>query len=175
MRSLVTKAREFAIEAHGSQQYGSRPYHVHLDAVAKLAREYGEQAEIAAYLHDVVEDTPVELDAIAEVFGRRIADCVAIVTDQPGDNRQQRKRKTYAHMAQVSGDLELALIVKAADRLANLRACVADGKEKLLGVYKGEHARFKEVAHRQDLCPDLWREMDHICASADVPEAGADR
>ncbi len=166
MRPLVAKARKFALEAHGNQQYGSHPYHVHLDAVAELAREYGEQAQVVAYLHDVVEDTPVELDAVAEVFGRRIAECVAIVTDASGVSRKERKRKTYARMARVSGDLELALIVKAADRLANMRACVADGKDELLGVYKQEHGSFREAAYREDLCSDLWHEMGEICISA---------
>lgn len=163
---LVARARELALEAHGGQRYGSHPYHVHLDAVAELARKYGEEAQVLAYLHDVVEDTPVELGAIAEAFGQRIAECVAILTDEPGASREERKKRTYARMAGVSGDLELALVVKAADRLANMRACVADGKDELLGVYKREHASFRESAYRQDLCEDLWYEMGEICASA---------
>ena len=166
MKPLVTRARELALEAHGDQRYGSRPYHVHLDAVAELVREHGEEAQVVAYLHDVVEDTPVELGAIAEEFGQRVADCVAILTDPPGGSREERKRTTYSRMARVSGDLELALIVKAADRLANLRACVADGNDELLAVYKEEHATFRESAYREDLCWDLWPEMEEICASA---------
>ena len=166
MISLVTKAREFALAAHGDQQYGSRPYAVHLAAVAELVREYGERAQVVAYLHDVVEDTPVQLGAIAEAFGQPVADCVAILTDEPGGSRQERKQKTCSRMAQVEGDLEFALIVKAADRLANMRACVADGDDELLGVYKEEHASFRESAHRQDQCSALWNEMDRICASA---------
>jgi len=165
-RPLVERARAFALEAHGEQQYGSHPYQVHLDAVAELVQEHGEEAEALAYLHDVVEDTPVEIDAIAEAFGRRIADCVAILTDEPGDSRAERKRKSYARMARVSGDLELALIVKAADRLANMRACVADGNDELLGVYKEELASFREAAYREGLCWSLWSEMEEICASA---------
>ena len=163
---LVTRAREFALEAHGDQRYGSRPYHEHLDAVAELVEEYGEQAQIVAYLHDVVEDTTVQLGAIQEAFGPRIAECVAILSDEPGESREERKRGSYARMARVTGDLELALVVKAADRLANMRACVADGNDELLGVYKKEHAAFREAAYRQDLCFGLWYEMDEICASA---------
>jgi len=86
-RPLVERARAFALEAHGEQRYGSRPYHVHLDSVAELVEEHGEEAQALAYLHDVVEDTPVQIDAIAEAFGRRIADCVAILTDEPGGSR----------------------------------------------------------------------------------------
>lgn len=166
MTSIIARAREFALEAHGNQQYGSHPYSVHLDAVAELAKEYGETAQVVAYLHDVLEDTPVELGAIAEAFGRHIADCVALLTDEPGETRQERKRKTYARLAQVSGDRELALIVKAADRLANLRACVADGNDELLSVYKSEHNAFEKAAYRRDQCFSLWYEMGEICASA---------
>lgn len=165
IRGLVAKARELALEAHGEQRYGSHPYSVHLDAVAELVREHGDEAQIVAYLHDVVEDTPVGLGEIAQAFGQRIADCVSILTDEPGASRKERKRKTYARMAQVSGELELALVVKAADRLANMRACVADGKDELLGVYKKEHASFEESAYREGLCWDLWYEMRKICAT----------
>lgn len=164
--SLVERARSFALEAHGEQRYGSRPYHVHLDAVAELVKEHGEEAQALAYLHDVVEDTPVQIDAIAEAFGRRIADCVAILTDEPGGDRRERKRESHARLARVSGDLELALIVKAADRLANMRACVADGNDQLLDVYKEELASFREAAYREGLCWSFWYEMEQICASA---------
>lgn len=162
---MIDTARQFAIEAHGDQQYGTRPYHVHLDAVAELAAEYGETAQVVAYLHDVVEDTPVGLDAIEERFGKLVADCVAILTDEPGDDRATRKRKTYAKMAEVSGELELALIVKAADRLANLLACVADANTEKLAVYKGEHSAFEEAAYRRDLCFSLWYQMDKVVRS----------
>lgn len=165
-RALVERARAFALEAHGEQRYGSLPYHVHLDAVAELVRDHGEEAQAVAYLHDVVEDTPVQIDAIAEAFGSRIADCVATLTDEPGGSREERKRNAYARLARASGDLELALIVKAADRLANMRACVADGNDELLGVYKDEHSRFREAARREGVCSNLWAEMDEICASA---------
>lgn len=166
MTSLLTKAREFALAAHGDQGYGSQPYRVHLDAVAELAREYGAEAEVVAYLHDVVEDTPVSLDELVEVFGARVAACVSILTDEPGDSREQRKRRTYARLAEVSEELDVALVVKAADRLANMRACVAQGDDELLGVYKKEHPSFRKAAYRRGLCWSLWHEMDTICASA---------
>ena len=101
---MIKTARDFAIDAHGEQKYGARPYHVHLDAVAELASAYGETAQVVAYLHDVVEDTPVALSAIEGRFGKFVAGCVAILTDEPGETREERKRKTYLKMAKVSGD-----------------------------------------------------------------------
>lgn len=167
---LVERARTFALEVHGAQLYGSRPYIVHLEAVAALVEAYGEEARAVAYLHDVVEDTSVQIEAIALAFGRRIAKCVAILTDAAGGSRKERKRKTYARMAGVSGDLEIALIVKAADRLANMRACVADGNEELLSVYRAEFSAFRDAARRESQGCDLWSEMEEICAKYDGVE-----
>lgn len=162
---MIKDARTFALDAHGDQKYGTHPYHIHLDAVAELAREYGETAQVVAYLHDVVEDTSMELSAIETRFGGLVAGCVAILTDEPGKDRAEKKRKTYAKMATVSGELQLALIVKAADRLANMRACVADENTRLLSVYKNEYETFKQAAYREDLCFSLWHEMDQIFRS----------
>jgi guanosine-3',5'-bis(diphosphate) 3'-pyrophosphohydrolase len=135
---MATKAeaRAFAIEVHGGQQYGKHPYAFHLDQVADIAWHYGPEAEVLAYLHDTVEDTSATLDEVRERFGSFIADCVALLTDQPGANRKERKAKTYVKLAEVHDERQLALVVKAADRLANVRACVVDGNERLLGVSK---------------------------------------
>ena len=158
----ITEPREFAIQAHGDQRYGERPYSHHLDAVAAIAAQYGETAETVAYLHDTVEDTPVKLDEVRARFGHLVADCVALLTDEPGANRKERKAKTYAKLTLVHGELELALIVKAADRLANVRACVADGNQRLLEVYRSEHPTFRQAAYRPSLCDALWAELDSL-------------
>lgn len=154
-----SKARSFALQHHGKQQYGSRPYIVHLDAVAELVRQYGETAVVLAYLHDVVEDTDASLQDVEKTFGRLIADGVAVLTDEPGKNRQERKKKTYRKMAQVSGKTEIALVVKAADRLANMRACVADKKEKLLAVYRQEYPIFVQAVYRPRSCDKIWIQL----------------
>lgn len=154
------EARRFAIGAHGGQTYGDRPYAFHLDAVAEIASAYGDEATVVAYLHDTVEDTSVTLDEIARRFGSTVAACVALLTDQPGATRKERKAKTYAKLAAVTGSSRLALVVKAADRLANVRACIADGKRDLLDVYRGEHDAFRRAAFRPGLCDALWAELD---------------
>ncbi len=169
---MIEIARSFAIDAHGGQMYGARPYHVHLDAVAALVSEYGDVAQVVAYLHDVVEDTSVELGTIEDRFGKLVADCVSILTDEPGENREARKRKTYSKMAKVSGDLKLALIVKAADRLANMRACISDKNTAMLDVYKNEHSVFRKSVYRENLCFSFWHEMDEIYCSCESPPVG---
>ena len=155
-------ARAYAIAAHGDQKYGTRPYAFHLDAVARLAAPYGEQAITVAYLHDVVEDTATPLAEVEREFGPFIAACVDLLTDGPGASRKERKTRTYARLATVSGDATLALLVKVADRLANVRACIEDRKLELWRVYQGEHVVFRAAAYRAGQCDMLWTKLDAL-------------
>jgi (p)ppGpp synthase/HD superfamily hydrolase len=172
-RDTVARARAFAVEAHGDQRYGEHPYAVHLDAVADLARPYGADAETVAYLHDVVEDTLVPPDRVRESFGDLVADCVALVTDAPGANRSERKMHTNAKLAEVAGDRQLALIVKACDRLANLRQSAHGAPGSKLDMYRAEHPAFRDAAYRPRLCDELWAEMDRVLAQVPSPHREA--
>ena len=77
-------------------------------------------------------------------------------------NRAERKAGTYARLATVAGPGELALVVKAADRLANVRSCVVDQRCGLWEVYRSEHADFRRAAYREGLCDPLWEELDAL-------------
>ena len=129
---LAADARAFAIDAHGGQRYGEHPYVVHLDEVVAILHAFvvapGPELLVIGYLHDVVEDTPVTLTQVGQRFGEGVARCVDLLTDAPGRNRKERKAATYARLAEVPPDAPegRALVVKAADRLANARRCVAD-------------------------------------------------
>ncbi len=89
--SIVEKARAFAVERHKDQMYGSEqvshPYEWHLEKVAALAEKLGypEPIQAAAWLHDVVEDTPTTIDEIRTLFGDKIAEIVENVTYSDGD------------------------------------------------------------------------------------------
>ena len=163
---MIKHARSFAIEAHGDQQYGDRPYSYHLDRVAIHLAPYGEMAQVIGYLHDVVEDTAVGLEVIALEFGELVAECVGLLTDEPGANRKERKAKTYEKLSRVAGDAEIALVVKVADRLANVEACIVYRKFSLYEVYRKEHAAFKGTAFRDGLCDPLWAGLDSLLQEA---------
>lgn len=154
-------ARAFAAQAHGDQMYGRHPYLYHLDAVAEIARKFGDDAEVTAYLHDVKEDVAeMSLDALLERFGEEVAEAVDLLSDPPGANRKERKAKAYARLASTQN--RLALIVKPCDRLANMRACIEDGSERLLEVYRSEHEAFRAAAYRAGLCDEIWAELDEL-------------
>jgi guanosine-3',5'-bis(diphosphate) 3'-pyrophosphohydrolase len=166
MLEVLTDARAFAIAAHGDQTYGNQPYSFHLDAVVELLAPFGKVAQIVGYLHDVVEDTAVSIQTVREMFGDRVADCVALVTDETGANRKERKTRTNAKLVGVSGEKELALVVKAADRLANLQMSARGGPGSKLDMYRREHLAFRQAVFRPGLCDELWQEMDRILGAS---------
>lgn len=153
--------RAFAQQAHGAQTYGEQPYVVHLDAVAELVGADA-QLQAVAYLHDVLEDTDVTAEMLAERFGPVVTAAVELLTDPHAPTRAQRKALLHTRLhAASSSDASgrAALVVKAADRLANVRACVATG-DRRLDAYRREHPAFRSAAHRAGLCDALWAELD---------------
>lgn len=158
----MKRARSYAIAAHGDQKYGDHPYVYHLDKVAELVAPFGEEAVTLAYLHDVVEDVnTVDLLDIANIFGEQQAMLVGLVTDEPGANRKERKRKTNQKLARVdeNSPFTTALIVKVGDRLANVRESFETGNKSKQLMYADEHVEFRKATYRQDLCESLWEQL----------------
>src|SRR5436305_8342205 len=82
-RDLLTRAFRFAERAHAGQQRRSGEDFIHHPfGVAKICAELhlDEQAIAAALLHDVVEDTDVELTDVQAEFGEEVARLVEGVT-----------------------------------------------------------------------------------------------
>lgn len=159
---MLNKARIFAMHAHGDQMYGNKPYVYHLDKVANLLADFGEDAQVIGYLHDVLEDTKASRSEIEKMFGELTARCVSLLSDESGQTRTERKTKTYAKLALVESPFTLALIVKTADRLANVSECVDQGNQKNLSMYKQEHPEFKKAVFRTSLCDSLWEALDPL-------------
>lgn len=162
------EAREFALWAHGDQRYGKYPYSFHLDAVAELVRPLPDPdgfLETVAYLHDVVEDTPVTSHFVSELFGAPVAVAVGYLTDPKGRNRKERKAALHERLELLRPSItehRAALIVKATDRCANLKQCVVDNNTKLLRMYKAEHKVFRKAVFRPNLCPSIWSQIDEM-------------
>lgn len=158
--------RKYAEAAHAGQLYGSEPYMVHLEAVAAIVSSVtdSEDARAVAYLHDVLEDTEATGTDLTENFGTVIAVAVSLVTDPEGHpNRKTRKAELHRRLGALQPTVSLsarwALLVKAADRLANLRACVVSGDSRL-HLYQREHAAFRDAAYRPGLCDVTWTEIN---------------
>lgn len=82
-QALIQKALAFCIDAHATQvRKSGEPYAIHPVAVAQSLVDWGMDAEAVAagLLHDVVEDTEVTSDQLADAFGAEVAELVAGVT-----------------------------------------------------------------------------------------------
>ncbi|WP_299013304.1 HD domain-containing protein [uncultured Photobacterium sp.] len=164
MNNRYLKARTLARVKHKGQLYGDVPYYVHLEAVSRLASPFGTDAMIAAQLHDVLEDTETTVEEIAADFGYMIADAVGYMTD--GKLKDRLERKTHVNLRLSSLDISeeagrIALIVKACDRLANVRASL-HSPEKYFSMYQQEHPAFRQAVYRKGLCEAIWWELDNL-------------
>jgi (p)ppGpp synthase/HD superfamily hydrolase len=120
---LGTAALRFARRVHLGQhrkQTGEQ-FVEHPIAVANLLLASGYDGALisAAYLHDVVEKTDVELDEIRERFGPDVAGLVDCLSEDPEiDGYGARKRALRKRIMESAGD---PVIIYAADRVANMR------------------------------------------------------
>ena len=129
--SLARRALSFATQAHAAidqrRKYTGDAYIVHPIAVARLVAQvpgHTEEMLAAAYLHDVVEDTPVTLADIQTRFGDKVAQLVGELTNPvlPGQgNRGERVALEHARWASVSDE---AMTIKLADVIDNVRSIV---------------------------------------------------
>ncbi len=138
-RALIRRAYALAEEAHAGQNRDSGvPYIQHPLSVAFLLADIGMGPDTiaAGLLHDVVEDTGIRLDHLAETFNPDIAALVDGVTkleqmekrqvddrfagESEGssiDQEAESLRKMFVAMAE---DIRV-VIIKLADRLHNMR------------------------------------------------------
>ena len=123
--TVVDKARYFATAAHAGvgqkRKYDGSPYIVHPQRVADIVARYGgtDSMIAAAWLHDVVEDTQVDIDTITGMFGSVVASLVDDLTDVScsyDGNRATRKSIDAQHTADASAD---AQFIKCADIIDN--------------------------------------------------------
>lgn len=153
--SLIDRAELFATAAHGAtgqkRKYTDQPYVVHLREVAELVAGHGgdEAMVAAAWLHDVVEDTEIGLDAIEHHFGADVAALVFALTDvsRPEDgNRATRKELDRRHVARGS---PRAKTIKLADIISNI-STVAAFDPAFATVYIPERERVLDVLTEGD-------------------------
>jgi (p)ppGpp synthase/HD superfamily hydrolase len=120
---LLADAYDLAAAAHAGQRRkdDGAPYLTHPVRVAELVRAagVGEEAEAAALLHDVVEDSDVDLAEVARRFGPGVAEIVAALTED--DRIEDYEERKTEHRARVEAAGPVAVAVYAADKLANLR------------------------------------------------------
>lgn len=158
----VKKARTFALTAHSDHLCGSMPYSYYLDQVAEIAEIYGETAVVVAYLHDIVERTTIKESDVLSIFGSEVSMLVGILADESGHTLAEIKLKNYIKMKNVSKDGDLALVIKAASRLTNVRMSTANRGFDTLKAYRSDHFSLRSAVYRPGLCEEIWSEIDML-------------
>ncbi|OIO98476.1 MAG: (p)ppGpp synthetase [Anaerolineae bacterium CG2_30_64_16] len=182
---LVRRAYELATTAHAVQKRDSgEPYIIHPVAVASILADLRLDAKTmaAALLHDVAEDTTVEIPDLAEEFGPEVASMVDGVTKLvaisemarlPTDSRDPKVESLRKMLLAMVGDIRVVLI-KLADRLHNMRTMghIAPEKQRrisretldiyaplasLLGIWQIKW-ELEDLAFRY-LEPEIYTEM----------------
>lgn len=127
----VIRAQYFATGAHTAvkqlRKYTNEPYIVHPAEVVDILREHGIEDEFmlsAAWMHDVVEDTGVEIVDIWREFGSVVASYVNWLTNpsKPEDgNRAERKRIDREYIRNAPPEVHS---IKCADLISNTSTIV---------------------------------------------------
>ena len=166
--SLIERARVFCIAAHEAvgqrRKYSDKPYWHHPEHVVGLLQKFStqpvsEEMIAAGYLHDVVEDTHVNLETIRDLFGNTVYHLVENLTDisRPEDgNRRVRKAKDLEHTRQASQE---AKTVKCADLISNASSIV-DNDPGFAVVWLREKEALLEVLADAD--PGVYSEAVRV-------------
>ena len=162
----IKDAFEFARIAHADQKRKSgEPYIFHPIAVANIVAEelmLGANPVIAAFLHDVVEDTDYTMDDIQKRFGDDVAFLVRVVTKQEKDHYEMsRQMDNYKQMLDsIHYDIR-ALLVKLADRLHNMRTLSSMRPDKQMKIAGETDYFYAPLANRLGLY-NIKVEMENL-------------
>lgn len=149
-------AFEFAREAHSPQKRKSgEPYIIHPVCVARIVAEeleLGADAIIAAFLHDVVEDTHYTIEDIRERFGDDVAFLVGVVTKEKKEKYVQSKQVDNYRQILASMQYDVrALLIKLADRLHNMRTLSSMRPDKQMKIAGETDYFYAPLANRLGL------------------------
>ena len=131
MSELVERAKAFAEKVHEGQTRFNKdktPLVAHLEEVVSLVKESGGNNDelAAAWLHDVIEDTPVLITEVAKNFGDKVASIVFGLTDPPEFSRFQTLERKIAQAERVRSLSDSVKRVKIADQTSNVRSVAID-------------------------------------------------
>jgi guanosine-3',5'-bis(diphosphate) 3'-pyrophosphohydrolase len=150
----IFQAYCLAVDAHrGQRRHSGEPYVTHPVAVACILADLhmDSQTLMAALLHDVIEDTPIQKENITQQFGDRIADLVdgvSKLTQIEFKSRAEAQAENFLKMVlAMSRDIRV-IIVKLADRLHNMRTLGPLNPAKRRRIAKETLEIYAPIAHR---------------------------
>jgi (p)ppGpp synthase/HD superfamily hydrolase len=176
-RSPLTRdALAFAADRHAGQtrDVDSIPFVTHPVEVACLLHEAGYPDEVVAagVLHDVLEDTDVQPEELADRFGERVTGLVASVSeDQSIEGGAERKAALRRQVAEAG---EEAGVIFAADKVSKARELrhrlgqgeVSEGDRSKLDHYRASLEMLHGLLPGHELLEQLRTELEGIRSSA---------
>ncbi len=171
----VKRAYEYAKKAHANQKRASgEEYFIHPCTVAKILVDLGlDSATVsAAFLHDVIEDTPISEGDIRKEFGDEVLELVVGVTKldkiqftSKEEEQAENFRKIFVAMAK---DIRV-IIIKLADRLHNMRSLNFLSIERQQRMAKETLDIYAPLAHRLGIS-QIKCELEDLCLKYLEPE-----
>lgn len=152
--AVIDRAYQLALTSHQDQKrLSGAPYISHPVAVACILVELGMDTEsiAAGLLHDVVEDTPVNLEQIKKSFGSEIANLIDGVTKLgriPYSSREEQQAENLRKMLIAMADDIRVIIIKLADRLHNMRTIEFMSPQKQRDKALENMEVYAPIAHR---------------------------
>ena len=175
-REMLIRAYHYAEEAHSGQKRASgEAYFIHPCAVAQILIELGlDSATVAAaFLHDVIEDTPATEEDIRAEFGEEVLELVSgvtkldkIVFKSREEEEAENFRKIFVAMAK---DIRV-IIIKLADRLHNMRSLNFLSKERQIKMAQETLDIYTPLAGRLGIS-QIKCELEDLCLKYLEPEA----
>ena len=150
----VEKAYRFAKKLHDGQFRASgEPYIIHPVEVAKIlaSLEVDTHTLIAAFLHDVLEDTNTKPETIEELFGDDVLNLVQGVTKLGKlqfKSKEERQAENFRRLFIAMANDIRVIFLKLADRLHNMRTLNFMEPEKQKKIAKETLDIFAPLANR---------------------------
>lgn len=172
---LIKKAYDFGELHHRGQKRNSgEDYYIHPIAVAKKLSEMklDDQTICAGLMHDVLEDTDVTREQMADIFGEEITFLVDGVTKLKNLNYTSREEKQAENIRKMvmamSNDVRVVLI-KLSDRLHNMRTLEYMTRKKQIQIADETLEIYVPLAHRLGIYSLKW-ELEDLCFRYQEPE-----
>jgi GTP diphosphokinase / guanosine-3',5'-bis(diphosphate) 3'-diphosphatase len=154
---LIKRAFTISVDAHREMRRKSgEPYIFHPLAVAQICVEeigLGTTSIISALLHDVVEDTDIELTDIRRMFGKKVASIIDGLTKVAGvfEFGTSQQAENFRKMLFTLSEDVRVILIKLADRLHNMRTLDSMPRNKQLKIASETIYLYAPLAHRLGL------------------------
>lgn len=161
----IEKSRNLAMARHSGQCRPNRGRDLkidHIEEVARLVEESGGNHDeiVAAWLHDIIEDTETIIEEIEELFGDDIAQLVDGLTDPPEFSSMLLDFRKFQQAQRLLLKGNGVKRVKLCDQISNVRSVINDpplgwDNKKCLAYIEGA----KSIA---DVCYGISECLDNI-------------